>query len=441
MYPGQFAWQLERLEVVSSSDGFVPEAVFNFEIAFSNNSAANTVGLTSGGMVPRVTEPRTRAVLVAGSLVMSTKFLAMLIGKTWATQKKTFTITKGNKTIGIKLKGTVVRRDNATGDYFGEDNAWQEVTYSVESLLTDGNWELGETFDHVIDIGTRNQNPYVDDSTTFVGARYTITRLVESKDPPGFNSERLFEGTTQIADLSVYGDLVQRSNDSAPEHEILFCNESVENESVPQYDGLTLAGLALKSGRNFQSLDQLRVWLADGIEVTRLSDGGHGPSNKFTDLVNYLLTDKVVGAGNTVSSQLINTADLESTGKFLESNKLFFNGAISQPVNLRQFVSDTAPFFLCNFVISDGKFSPLPALPVDTNGNITERPIKIDALFTQGNIIEDTYAIEYLSAEERKDFQAVMRYRQERRNQLSEEKKLCRAPKFTWLGRSPDRIV
>ena len=425
LYPGQFAWQLERLEVVSSSDGFVPEAVFNFEIAFSNNSAANTVGLTSGGMVLRVTGTENEGRFGGRQSGYEHEVFGdadrQNLGET---EKKTFTITKGNKTIGIKLKGTVVRRDNETGDYFGEDNAWQEVTYSVESLLTDGNWELGETFDHVIDIGTRNQNPYVDDSTTFVGARYKITRLVESKNPPGFNSERLFEGTTQIADLSAYGDLVQRSNDSAPEHEILFCNESVENESVPQYDGLTLAGLALKSGRNFRSLDQLRVWLADGIEVTRLSDGGHGPSNKFTDLVNYLLTDKVAGAGNTVSSQLINTADLESTGKFLESNKLFFNGAISQPVNLRQFVSDTAPFFLCNFVISDGKFSLLPALPVDTNGNITEQPIKIDALFTQGNIIEDTYAIEYLSAEERKDFQAVMRYRQERRNQLSEEKTL-----------------
>ena len=164
--------------------------------------------------------------------------------------------------------------------------------------------------------------------------------------------------------------------------------------------------------------------MADGNPVTRFSDGGHGASNKFTDLVYYLLTDKVAGTGNVVSSQLINTGDLTTTGKFLESNKLFFDGAIDQAVNLRDFIGRTAPFFLCNFVISDGKFSLLPALPTDTNGNISQSPISISALFTQGNIIEGTYGIEYLSAEERKDFQAVVRYREERQNQLPSEKTL-----------------
>ena len=65
-----------------------------------------------------------------------------------------------------------------------------------------------------------------------------------------------------------------------------------------------------------QQLDQLRVWLSGGLTVKRLhpdwekADGNpyedsgsdtyrkeYGPSNLFTDLVYYLLTDDVAGAG------------------------------------------------------------------------------------------------------------------------------------------------
>ena len=149
-----------------------------------------------------------------------------------------------------------------------------------------------------------------------------------------------------------------------------------------------------------------------------------GPSNKFTDLVYYLLTDKTAGAGNIVSPELIDTAKFPATSQFLKANKLFFDGAIDQPTNIRQFISDLAPFFLCSFVISNGQFSIVPAVPFDNSGTISQSPIKIQQLFTSGNIIEDSFSVEYLSTEERKNFQAVMRYRQEQRNQFPEEKTL-----------------
>jgi hypothetical protein len=254
-----------------------------------------------------------------------------------------------------------------------------------------------------------------------------VLSLTTVQVPPGFTGERVFEENSQVNDLSLYGDLLNKSNDSSPEHEITYVNESVANNNVPGYDNLTLCGLALKSSRNFASVDQLRVWLADGISVKKFQADAPspiGPSNKFTDLVYYLLTDKTAGAGSVVSAELIRTEDFPATSQFLKANKLFFDGAIDAPTNLRQFISDTAPFFLCNFVISDGKFSLVPALPTDLNGNITQQPIVIQQLFTSGNIIEDSFSLEYLGSEERKDFQAVVRYRQEQRNQLPEEKTL-----------------
>ena len=42
--------------------------------------------------------------------------------------------------------------------------------------------------------------------------------------------------------------------------------------------------------------------------------------------------------------------------------------------------------------------------------------------FNDGNILEDTFQLEFLTAEERRPFRAVVRYRQERENKLPEEK-------------------
>jgi hypothetical protein len=207
----------------------------------------------------------------------------------------------------------------------------------------------------------------------------------------------------------------------------------VSNSIVPQYTKLTMAGLALKASRNFTSLNQLRVWLADGISVRKFqanAPSAIGPSNKFTDLVYYLLTDQTAGAGNIVSPELIDIDKFPATSQFLKENKLFFDGAIDQPTNIRQFISDLAPFFLCSFVISNGQFSIVPAVPFDEAGTISVDPIKIQQLFTSGNIIEDSFSVEYLSTEERKNFQAVMRYRQEQRNQFPEEQTLV----VRWSG-------
>ena len=124
------------------------------------------------------------------------------------------------------------------------------------------------------------------------------------------------------------------------------------------------------------------------------------------------------------NAPLINTTDFITTAKFLKTNSLFFDGAVASTVNIRQFIADTAPFMLCNFVISDGKFSLLPALPTDIGGNIRTTPVTIKQLFTAGNIFEDSFELNYISAEERKDFQAMMRFREERENQLPQERNI-----------------
>ena len=57
--------------------------------------------------------------------------------------------------------------------------------------------------------------------------------------------------------------------------------------------------------------------------------------------------------------------------KFLKTNRLYFNGAITEPANLRDYVTEIAPFFMLDFAIIGGKFSFTPAIPVTSSGAIS----------------------------------------------------------------------
>jgi hypothetical protein len=298
---------------------------------------------------------------------------------------------------------------------------WTDFKYTFSTSTKD--WDVGDLVsDTVSIIGT---NPFY--RTGEGGVQLVVQEIGKDFAPTVYFAARNFESNSQVNDVSFYSSLA-KSNESGPEHEIVYVNEMVSNLEPPEYTNLTTAGLALKASRNFTSLDQLRVWLAEGISVTKFAADAPapiGPSNRFTDLVYYLLTDKVAGAGSVVSPELIDTTKFPATSQFLKQNKLFFDGAIAQPTNIRQFISDTAPFFLCAFIISNGKFSIIPAVPTESHsGAISKQPVKIQQLFTSGNIIEDSFTVEYLSTEERKNFQAVIRYRSAKRNQLPEERTL-----------------
>jgi hypothetical protein len=245
-----------------------------------------------------------------------------------------------------------------------------------------------------------------------------------SNESSDLRKKRIFEENGQITDISNYMELT-KSNESTPEHNIVYVTETVKPDTIPIYDKLTTCALALRAGRDFNRIDQLRTWLAHGISVRRFHPSelnSVGPSNLFPDLVYYLLTDTTAGLGNFFSSELIDTSSFTNACRFLRANKLFFNGAVAEAQNVRSYISDAAPFFLLDFVIGNGKFSLQPALPTTTTGAISGSAVPISALFTEGNIIEGSFTLEYLEAEQRKDFQAALRWRQEQENRLPEER-------------------
>ena len=351
---------------------------------------------------------------------------------TTRTAEITYSTTVGReyKKIKLTLASTVIDQYHAQANVY---KLWTAPTITVSRNLADTSqtWQIGDIFDSLKTVSS--SNPFRKAGTQ-VGAEFIIQGIsqVIGRDEV-FDAGRVFEEQSQYADVTFYGSAVEKSNSTSPEHTITYVNEIVSNEQIPQYDKMTIAGLGLKASRNFTSLDQIRVWLADGVPVTRFHPEDQtvpvAPSNLFCDLVFYLLTNRTAGVGIQLGmdanhANLINTTDLIKTAKFLRTNKLFFDGAISTAVNLRQFISSTAPYMLCNFVIADGQFSLQPALPTDDTGKIQTTPVKVKQLFTSGNILEGSYQLEYLPAEERKAFQAAVRYRAERENQLPEEKNI-----------------
>jgi hypothetical protein len=199
--------------------------------------------------------------------------------------------------------------------------------------LTTG--KKGDTFKELHTLS--NSNPF---KTSYdkSGHQFIIKNVDNTGTPPIVEvTGETFVESSQVTDISQYRDFVEKSNLNQPEHEIVYVNEMQQNENVPNFNNLTLAGLSLKASRNFTQLDQVRCWLASGMHVERLhpkerkvyGDANKvGPSNLFTDLVYFLLTDQVAGAGgllamNRDNPNLIEKDQLIETSKFLFNEKLF----------------------------------------------------------------------------------------------------------------------
>ena len=149
-----------------------------------------------------------------------------------------------------------------------------------------------------------------------------------------------------------------------------------------------------------------------------------GTSNNYADLIYHLLTDNDKGLGRVIPDTMVDKDRMIITSKFLNRLGLTFDGTIAEQTNLRTFASATAPYFLCNFTVTNGNFTLWPVLPVDKGGRYIDQSVQIKQIFTEGNIIDGSFKMTYLDADDRRRFKANMRYRQMNVDQLPEERVL-----------------
>ena len=205
----------------------------------------------------------------------------------------------------------------------------------------------------------------------------------------------------KLAESFVYEE-VRSSAESGPEHEIVSVDEIVPNATIPQYDNLALLGLNVRAGVEWQQFGQLSVYVLKG-----LASGTH----LFPEVLKDVLLNTRYGKGDQISAQQLDMASFAAASTWCQQRRLFFDGAIAGKINLRQWAADVAAAHLLFFGESGGQFWLRPAWP----GTVANpQPVSIKGIFTAGNIVENSFAMEFFEPEDRQPIQVSVKYREER---------------------------
>jgi hypothetical protein len=149
---------------------------------------------------------------------------------------------------------------------------------------------------------------------------------------------------------------------------------------------------------------QASVFCSNGINVYNLLTATTGPSNNYADLVNHLGLEYA----ETIS---MDTTSLTAAANFTNANSLFFNGALLDAVNYKEWIESTAGFFLLVPLNLESRIGLRPALPVTGAHAIDTGVLTPAYTFDEDTITEGTYAVDYIPLSERKPFEAVVLWR------------------------------
>jgi len=210
----------------------------------------------------------------------------------------------------------------------------------------------------------------------------------------------------KLAESFVFEEL-NTTADGGPEHEIVYINEIVPNATAPTYDDLALIGLNINSSVEWQQFSQFSCYVTGGKTCRKLRDSlAVGATHLFPDIALDLLTNTTYGRGDLITDSLIDLQSFEDAADWCYTRKYFFDGPVADQVNIRQWCADVAATHLLFFGESNGKFFLRQAMPLTA--------VEIKALFTAGNILEDSFQLEYFDPEDRDPIRVSVRYREER---------------------------
>jgi hypothetical protein len=238
-------------------------------------------------------------------------------------------------------------------------------------------------------------------------------------------------------------DQQEGSHQNGPEHQIVYVNEQRENfksgannpeRFAPQYDRMAMIGLQLRSGKEWSDFSNLTYYAKQGRETVRMVDpatgdstgysptsGIIGPTHLFPEILRALLRSPLVGANKLIPESMIDWPGFQEACKVCIANQWFWDGVLASPVNIREWAYENAAYFFLDFLILGGKLSLQPTFPVSptqglqgyTLSGAYDRLPTISALFTDGNIIEDSLQVSWYPAEQRLAPQVLITLRDE----------------------------
>ena len=173
-----------------------------------------------------------------------------------------------------------------------------------------------------------------------------------------------------------------------------------------------------ESGSYPTTTRQISVYYEQGVKVDLYSVGlvggvyTRGASNQLVDLAMYLFTIyKRVSATDPDVAAPIYVDNLQDIAAFCDEYSMHFNGVISESLNIVEFLSETAPYFLLSFQSNGGQYQFSPLLPLNASEEIDTTALTPAATFTEDEILPGSFSKTYVSAADKTDVNAVMLYR------------------------------
>jgi hypothetical protein len=214
----------------------------------------------------------------------------------------------------------------------------------------------------------------------------------------------------------------QFSFDNGPEFKITSVTEQQKCPLTGKYGDMSTMALSIFSGKGVQDLRSITAYVNEGKNswVVDDSTGAYSLSSSSTsyapDIFADTVLDRLNGIGKYAKPEGVDWELLALSKRFCKNNgfgfEMFMDGVIADLTSWRQFWVDVAPYSLLEFARIGGKEALIPAIPVKPTGEAT-REITISALFTAGNILEDSYKEEFIDyGDATQDLIATVIYRE-----------------------------
>jgi hypothetical protein len=289
------------------------------------------------------------------------------------------------------------------------------------------------------------------DKVTVNGLSPQVTLTINSVDSPGAGAS-IAEDWDAVADVYLY-DGQEGSHESGPEHQIVYINEQRQNlkldkqatttdtiEYAPLYEDMSLLGLQLRSGKEWSSFNNFTYYAKKGSKVRKIIDEGnlatnssdpanavYGASNLYPEILYHLISNS-----NLMPTTMVDWDGFAEACKVCLANNFYWDGVLAAPVNIRDWGTENAQYFFLDFLVLGGRLSLQPTFPVNkgsdlsgyTLGGAYNRLPLISALFTDGNIIEDSLQVSWYPAEQRKAPQILVTLRDEVENGFAETRNI-----------------
>jgi hypothetical protein len=168
------------------------------------------------------------------------------------------------------------------------------------------------------------------------------------------------------------------------------------------------------------STKQLFIFYEEGVEVDLYSAGLvddaylKGASNQIVDLAMHLFTiyKRAAGAATAEIAAPIYVDNMSDVAAFCDGYGLHYNGVLDESVNLIEFASAIAPYFLLSFLSVGGQYRFEPILPLGENNEIDESPLTPAATFTEDDILPGSFSKAFKPVAERQPVIAVLLWRE-----------------------------